>query len=142
MQEPRDVHDLTWPEGAGPPEPAVEPGDDGGERWIVSILGGADRQGRWKLARRAWVINFMGGADLDLTRAVLAGETVQMTVVSVMGGADICLPEHLNVEVSGVGIMGGTDVGRGPKRSLRERLRGPRPPQPPLPPSGAGRIDP
>jgi hypothetical protein len=120
----------------------------GGARWLVAIMGSGDRKGRWRLAERATSINVMGGADLDLTQAELAADHVELTVFSLMGGAEIRVPENLQVEVSEfafmggnsvrlgdaparaggpvlrlrlLSIMGGTDVRRGPKPSRAER---------------------
>ena len=42
----------------------------------------------------------MGGSDLDLNDAELRAERTELTVFSLMGGAEIRVPEGLNVEVS------------------------------------------
>jgi hypothetical protein len=123
---------------------------DGGAHWLISVMSGRDRKGRWRVGRRCNVINIMGGSDLDLNDAELADDYVELTVFSLMGGADIRVPDGLNVEVSEfafmggnsvrlgdelpdpggpvlrlrlLSIMGGTDVKRGRKLSKRERLR-------------------
>jgi DUF1707 SHOCT-like domain/Cell wall-active antibiotics response LiaF, C-terminal len=88
---------------------SVRPGE-GGARWLVSILGGHDRKGHWRLSPRLNVVNVMGGSDLDLHEAELADDEVVITVVSVMGGGDIRVPEGLNVEVSQFAFLGGNDV--------------------------------
>ena len=127
----------------------VRRGDDG-THWLISVMSGRDRKGRWRVGRRCNVVNIMGGSDLDLNDAELADDHVEMTVFSLMGGADIRVPDGLNVEVSEfafmggnsvrlgdelpdpggpvlrlrlLSIMGGTDVKRGRKLSKRERLR-------------------
>jgi len=145
--------DLQEP-GAALTSPAPEPDTGvtvrrgpGGAKWLVAIMGGCERRGRWRLAERATSLNIMGGADLDLSQAELAADHVELTVFSLMGGADIYVPENLQVEVSefafmggnsvrlgdnprGTGpviklrllsIMGGSDVKRGPKLSRAER---------------------
>lgn len=126
---------------------SLRPGE-GGAQWLVAIMGGCERKGRWRLGRRATSLNIMGGSDLDLNQVELADNHVELTVISIMGGADIRVPNGLNVEVSefafmgGNGIdiaddrppepgpvlhlrlfslMGGTDVKRGPKLSRVER---------------------
>ena len=76
-------------------------------------MGGTDRKGWWRVARQCLSLNIMGGADLDLNDAELADDVVELTVFSLMGGADIYVPEGLNVEVSDVAIMGGNDVALG-----------------------------
>lgn len=147
--------DLVAPERRGPAgEPAAAPGRvlvrgaDGGTRWVVAIMGGAERRGRWQIGRRCTALSIMAGADLDLTHAEFDGPEVHLRVVSIMGGAEVRVPEHMNVVVSDLGlmggndvqvgdstpdpggptlhlhlvsIMGGTSVRRGPKRSWRER---------------------
>jgi len=121
---------------------------EGGARWLVAIMGGLERRGRWRLAERSTSLNIMGGSELDLNEVELAGDRVELTVVSFMGGAEIRVPEGLAVELSelafmggnsvdigaarpGAGgpvlhlrllsFMGGADVKRGPKRSRAER---------------------
>jgi hypothetical protein len=89
---------------------------EGGARWLVAIMGGCDRRGRWRLSERVTSVNIMGGADLDLNEAELAAEHVELTVFSLMGGADIRVPEGLNVEVSDFALMGGNGVDIGDPR--------------------------
>ena len=93
----------------------VRPGE-GGSRWLVAIMGGCDRKGRWRLSERVSSINVMGGSDLDLNDAELAAEHVELTVFSLMGGADIRVPDGLNVEVSDFALMGGNGVDIGDPR--------------------------
>ena len=87
---------------------------EGGTRWLVSIMGGHDRTGHWRIAPRLTIINVMGGSDLDLHEAELADDEVVITVFSLMGGGDIRVPEGLNVEVSQFAFMGGNSVKLGP----------------------------
>jgi hypothetical protein len=123
---------------------------ESGTNWLVSVMSGHDRKGRWRVGRHLKVINVMGGSDLDLNDAELVDDDVQMTVFSLMGGADVRVPESLNVECSEfafmggngirlgetrpdpggptlhlrvISIMGGTDVTRGRKLSRAERKR-------------------
>lgn len=78
--------------------------------WIFGIFGGDDRAGRWKLAKKCWVINVMGGADLDLRSATISGPVTDITVISIMGGSDIIVPDGVEVEPSGFALFGGNDV--------------------------------
>jgi hypothetical protein len=94
---------------------AVRPGE-GGARWIVSIMGGSDRKGRWRVSPRATVLDIMGGSNLDFNDAELAAEVVELRVFNLMGGSDIWVPEGLNVEVSEFAFMGGNDVHVGDSR--------------------------
>ena len=88
---------------------AVRPGE-GGARWLISVLGGTDRSGRWRLAERVTNINFWGGSDLDLNDAELSAQHTHLRVITIMGGADIRVPDCLNVEVSQLALMGGNTI--------------------------------
>lgn len=83
---------------------------EGGARWLVAVMSGCDRKGRWRLAPRCTVLNVMGGSDLDLNDAELSDERTELRVYSIMGGADIYVPEGMNVEVSEFAFMGGNGV--------------------------------
>ena len=104
-----------------PDDVPVRPGDEG-TRWVVSIMGGSDRKGHWRVGRSVTVLNLMGGSNLDLNDAEFAGDVVEMRVYSLMGGSDIRVPEGLDVEVSEFAFMGGNDIARG---EARPRAGGP-----------------
>jgi uncharacterized protein DUF1707/cell wall-active antibiotic response 4TMS protein YvqF len=87
----------------------VEPGAQG-TSLILGILGGGDRRGRWRVAERVKVINVLGGADLDLREATLAGPEVHITVISLLGGSDIVVPEGVHVELSSFAFLGGDEL--------------------------------
>jgi hypothetical protein len=109
------VPDDRHPVKAGSaPVPAVarvtvRAGDDGTRR-LLSILGGSQRRGRWRLAARCSVVNVLGGSELDLSTAELASDRVELRVVSVLGGAEITLPQGMNVEISQTSLLGGNAV--------------------------------
>jgi hypothetical protein len=86
---------------------------EGGTRWLVSIMSGHDRKGRWRVATSLNVINVMGGSDIDFNDAELADDVVTVTVFSLMGGASIRVPDGINVEVSDFAFMGGNDASIG-----------------------------
>ena len=77
--------------------------------WVVAIMGGATRKGRFRLATETKVVTVMGGADIDLRQAELQGPEATITVYSVMGGANVIVPEGVHVELGGLAIMGGKD---------------------------------
>jgi hypothetical protein len=82
-------------------------------KWIVAVMGGADRRGRFRLGARTNVVTVMGGANLDLRQAELEGPDVTITVLSVMGGANLTVPEGVDVDLTGFSIMGGRGYRRG-----------------------------
>ena len=87
----------------------VRPGE-GGARWLIAIMGGCDRKGHWRLGERLTSLNIMGGSDFDLNDAELSAARTEMTIFSLMGGADVYVPDGLNVEISDFALMGGNDV--------------------------------
>ena len=66
--------DLQPIDGAGAADaelaPAGGPGrfsvrrGEGGARWLVAIMGGCERKGRWRLAAQSVSLNIMGGTDV------------------------------------------------------------------------------
>jgi hypothetical protein len=78
--------------------------------WLVAVMGGTSRKGRWRADRRVRAIAVMGGCDIDLRNAELEGGEVSILAIAVMGGIDICVPEGVAVEVGGFVLMGGKDV--------------------------------
>lgn len=78
-------------------------------RWIVSILSGTERRGRWRLARNTKVVAVLGGAELDLRQAELEHPDATMTVVAFLGGVEITVPEGVDVDVGGFAFLGGKE---------------------------------
>ena len=75
-------------------------------RWIVAIMGGEQRKGRWRPSRRTNAVAVMGGIDIDLREAELA-DGAEILAVPVMGAVTIVVPEGVSVEMSGFALMGG-----------------------------------
>jgi hypothetical protein len=76
---------------------------------VVALLGGSDRKGEWYPAKDTKVLAVMGGVDLDLSEAYLPPEGLTIEILTMMGGVDIIVPEGVNVEVTGIPILGGID---------------------------------
>ena len=108
-----ELEELTrdLPTADAPPSTAVTPArrPKRASRWIVSILGGTQRRGRWRLGGDTNVICVMGGAGLDLRHAEFEELDSTLTVVAVMGGAEIIVPEGVDVAVDGLALLGGKD---------------------------------
>ncbi|MEU5213792.1 DUF1707 domain-containing protein [Streptomyces sp. NPDC020742] len=75
----------------------------------IGIMGGFQRKGRWTIGRRFTAVGIMGGGELDLREAAFAGPEIVITCWAVMGGVGIVVPPGVEVDVRGVGIMGGFD---------------------------------
>jgi hypothetical protein len=101
---------------AAPPHRVPVRRGEGGARWLLAIMSGVDRTGRWRLAPRCTVLNVMGGSDLDLNEAELSDDRTELRIYSIMGGADVYVPEDMNVEVSELAFMGGNRVELGDSR--------------------------
>jgi hypothetical protein len=99
------VHDATPAQAAG----GLSEGQ-GDTRWVVSVMGGHDKRGRWRPARRCTVINVMGGSDIDLNDAHLPGPLTEIRMYSIMGGGGIRVPHGVDVQVSNFALMGGNGV--------------------------------
>ena len=99
----------------------------GGTRWVVSIMGGHDKRGRWRVAPRVTVLNIMGGSDIDLNDAELAEPVTELAMISVMGGGTVRVPHGVDVQVSNFALMGGNDAELGdevaPPGAPRIRIR-------------------
>jgi DUF1707 SHOCT-like domain len=111
--------DLPAEPGAGStarPLPVVPGG--GGTRWIISIMSGHPRRGRWRAGPKVININFWGGSQLDFNDAELSAARTEVVVIAIMGGAEIWVPDGLDVEVSQFALMGGNDVQLGRDRPV------------------------
>jgi hypothetical protein len=98
-----------------------------GRRWVVAILGGSTRRGRFRLAAETHVLALLGGADLDLRQAQIESPDSSLTAVAVLGGVNIVVPEGVDVDVDGIAILGGKDYKPGktgpPPGAPRLRIR-------------------
>ncbi|MEV6110437.1 DUF1707 domain-containing protein [Streptomyces sp. NPDC051940] len=94
------------------PEGSVWPGRIGGRPSSttgIGILGGFQRRGRWTAPKLFTAVAVMGGGEIDLRDADFEAPEVEIRVVAVMGGVNIVVPPEIEVEVRGLGIMGGFD---------------------------------
>jgi hypothetical protein len=83
--------------------------------WLFAFMGGSTRRTR-RLAGRVNLIAIMGGDNLDLREVEIEGRELTINAFSLMGGADIYVPDSLEVELSGSAIMGGNDERGSPRR--------------------------
>jgi hypothetical protein len=106
--------DASLPVGAPAASLPVVPGE-GATKWLISVMSGHDRRGHWRVGPKVINFNFWGGSEIDLNDAVLSAQHTEIRIISIMGGADVYVPEGLDVQVSQFALMGGNDVklGRG-----------------------------
>jgi hypothetical protein len=107
-----DLAELTRDLPAIRAESAPQP-QRRGRRWVVSVMGGSTRRGRWRVAPHVNAIAVMGGCHLDLRAAEIEAPEIVIDAIAVMGGIDVIVPEGIDLEVRGFAFMGGKDY-RGP----------------------------
>lgn len=73
---------------------------------LINILGDSDRSGVWTVPKEIKIFTFLGGSTLDFTNARFSGPNVTVTVVSVLGGDKIYVPENVNVVSKAFCILG------------------------------------
>ena len=92
--------------------PAAAPAARKERRWVVAVMGGAERKGHWHPARQTNVVTVMGGAAIDLRDARIDGPELEITAVTIMGGIEVIVPEGVAVEIGGFALLGGNTAPR------------------------------
>lgn len=75
-------------------------------RWVVAVMSQATAKGRWRTGRSVTAVAVMGKCELDFRQAEIDHDEVSVTAVAVMGNTEITVPEGIDVELTGVPIMG------------------------------------
>lgn len=76
-------------------------------RWLGVVIGDLTRKGRWRIADRTRVVMGIGDCHLDLRQAELDGDEVTLTVSQIIGDTTIVVPQHVDVDLSGLLLIGG-----------------------------------
>ncbi|MFE9452612.1 DUF1707 domain-containing protein [Streptomyces sp. NPDC006739] len=84
-------------------------GGAGSSTGAVAVMSGFQRKGRWTVPKRFTSFAFWGGGEIDLREANFADREVEITCIAIMGGMQVVVPPGVEVEVRGIGIMGGFD---------------------------------
>jgi hypothetical protein len=95
------------PQEAGQPGQAAVPTPKKPVRWMVAILGGSHRRGRFRAIGSINAVAFMGGDEIDLREAEIEGGGLTLNLFAFMGGANIYVPDSVDLEVGGFSFMGG-----------------------------------
>lgn len=89
---------------------------------LVAILGGTTRQGAWTPPRKLKIVAVLGGVELDFREAAFGPGVTEVSITTVLGGANIIVPPHLAVEMNGIAILGGFEHSeRAPQQPDLER---------------------
>ena len=73
-------------------------------------MSGFDRSGRWMVPRRFTGLAIMGGGSIDMRNASFAEQTTRITVLALMGGIDIVVPQNAEVRARGLGFWAASAV--------------------------------
>lgn len=95
---PRSGSAARWPERIG------RPATSGG---AFAFWGGFRRRGNWTVGRVFTAFAMWGGGDIDLREANFEDRETVIRCFTIMGGIHVTVPPDLNVDVRGIGIMGG-----------------------------------
>ncbi len=81
-------------------------------RWMVAIMSGSHRHGRFRAVGSINAVAIMGGDEIDLRDAEIEGGELTLNVFALMGGANIYIPDSIEVDIGGFSVMGGyTEIG-------------------------------
>ncbi|MEU1468882.1 DUF1707 domain-containing protein [Streptomyces sp. NPDC005761] len=72
-----------------------------------AFWGGFSRRGNWTISRVFTAFAMWGGGEIDLREANFEDGEVVIRCFAIMGGMQVTVPPELNVDVRGIGIMGG-----------------------------------
>jgi hypothetical protein len=75
-------------------------------RWVISLMGNANRGGRWRVDEHVVAVTAMGNATIDLRHAELSAPELTVTVLNAMGNTTVVVPSGVDVDVSAVAVMG------------------------------------
>jgi Domain of unknown function (DUF1707)/Cell wall-active antibiotics response 4TMS YvqF len=76
-------------------------------RWMVAIMGGSHRRGRFRAVGSINAVAIMGGDEIDLREAAIEGGELTLNLFALMGGSNVYVPDSVEVEVGGFSLMGG-----------------------------------
>jgi hypothetical protein len=76
-------------------------------RWMVAIMGGSHRRGRFRTGGSINAVAIMGGDEIDLRDAEIEGGELTISLFALMGGSNVYVPDSVEVEVGGFSFMGG-----------------------------------
>ncbi|MFJ8887517.1 DUF1707 domain-containing protein [Streptomyces sp. NPDC102402] len=72
-----------------------------------AFWGGFSRQGRWTVGPKFTAFAMWGGGEIDLREAHFAERDVVIRCITIMGGMQVTVPPDIDVQVNGLGFMGG-----------------------------------
>ena len=90
---------------------------------VVSVFGGASRTGPWSPPEETRAVAGFGDVLLDFTEADLPSGVTEVDAYAVFGKVEIRVPASLEVELSGLALLGNVVHRSGKSGETRKRLR-------------------
>jgi hypothetical protein len=78
----------------------------GPTRFVVSIFGSSECEGRIRVRERVVCVTAFGNVDLDLRQATLEGEAITIVAIGAFGAIDVYVPEGVEVDLQGFALFG------------------------------------
>src|SRR5437764_5134458 len=75
-------------------------------RFLLSVFGSTEREGRIRVRRRVACLTAFGNIDLDLRRATLEGDVITIVALGMFGAVDVYVPEGVEVDLHGAALGG------------------------------------
>ena len=76
---------------------------------LIAVMSGSELAGDVAVSGTLTAIAFWGGVSIDLRQARFTTGLLEISATAVMGGIEIVVPSDVEVDIRGVGIMGGFD---------------------------------
>jgi hypothetical protein len=74
---------------------------------VFSVLGGGEFNSRTPKLAGGHITCILGGANVDISDADMENESIEIDVMSLMGGIDIKIPTHWQVSIKAIPLLGG-----------------------------------
>jgi uncharacterized protein DUF1707/cell wall-active antibiotic response 4TMS protein YvqF len=75
-------------------------------RFVFSMFGSTEREGRIRIRRRISCLMGFGNIDLDLRQATLEGDVITIVALGMFGAIDVYVPEGVEVDLHGLTLGG------------------------------------
>ncbi|MFW5415558.1 DUF1707 and DUF2154 domain-containing protein [Nocardiopsis sp. CNT-189] len=99
------------PIGAAAAAPA-DPARSTGSENIVSVLGSAERTGRWLVEPRTNASTLLGSVVLDMREAVFAQPSTTVQCAVLLGSLEVIVPPGVTVQDRTASVLGHSEVSR------------------------------
>jgi Domain of unknown function (DUF1707)/Cell wall-active antibiotics response 4TMS YvqF len=86
--------------------PSSVPSKRRSTRFVFSVFGSTEREGRLRVRDRVVCLTLFGNVDLDLRQATLEGDVIDVTTIAICGAIDVYVPEGVEVDLRGLAVFG------------------------------------